>query len=310
MRHLAAVLTLSALLLASCGGSNAADSEEPRVVASFYPLEFLVQEVGGELVTVENLTPPGAEPHDLELTPGQARALAQADLILYFGRGFQPSVESALGDIEGSALDVLSEQSDLQVATSAEHEENEAEEHDDEAEEHDDETVSDPHVWLDPARMAVMAGDVAEQLSDVDPENASAYRSNSADVMSRLEELDSEYGARLARCEQRSLVTSHEAFGYLADAYELEQIGISGIDPEAEPSPGRLAEVARFVDANDVTTIFFEVLVSPAVAETLAQETGAETATLDPLEGPPTEGDYFTAMRANLETLERGLGCS
>lgn len=311
MRLLFVPLLVLGLVVAGCGpAQNSSGADGTRVVASFYPLAFAAREVGGDLVTVENLTPPGAEPHALELTTGKVRSLVGADLVIYLGGGFQPAVEAALGDVEGVAVDALADQQDLLGSTPhGEEEEHAHEEEQPDEEEHAGEAF-DPHVWLDPLRMSTIARVVGDRLSEVDPGNASNYESRAAELVKRLEELDAEYRSGLAACERRILVTSHQAFGYLADAYRLEQVGIAGIDPEAEPSPARLAEVARFVRENDVTTIFFEVLVSPAIAETVAQETGAKTATLDPLEGPPDEGDYFTAMRANLAALERALDCS
>jgi zinc transport system substrate-binding protein len=290
-RSLAFAVVLVAL--AACGGgSDAAGGSRVEVVASFYPLAFVAQKVGGDLVEVENLTPPGAEPHDLELTPGQARDLADADLVLYLGDDFQPSIEDAISDLDGEVVDALASQDDLREAAEGA------------------ESRFDPHVWLDPQRTAAIARLVEKRLADVDPDNATTYRRNANDLEARLDALDAEYHDGLGECKRNSIVTSHEAFGYLAGGYGLEEIGIAGIDPEAEPSPRRLAEVTDFVRQYDVTTIFFEVLVSPDIAETLAKEAGIRTARLDPLEGPPQEGDYFTAMRSNLEALRQGLGCA
>lgn len=296
----------SLLLLGACANEGGgASGGQPRVVASFYPLAFVVEEVSADLAELQNLTPPGAEPHDLELTAGQVRALAEADLVVYIGQGFQPAVEDALADVEAAQIEALSQQPDLLEG----HEEGGR---DDAAEEegHDEEGAADPHVWLDPERMAFIADEVAQALSRIDGDKADAYRANADELKRRLEGLDREFEEGLSSCERSTIVTSHEAFGYLAAAYGLEEIGIAGIDPETEPSPGRLAELAEYVRDNDVTTIFFEVLVSPDTAETLAQEVGVETARLDPLEGPPVEGDYFTSMRANLEVLRDGLTCT
>lgn len=293
------------VLASACGrATDAADGSKPHVVASFYPLAFAVEEVGGSLVTLENLTPPGAEPHDLELTFGQVRSLAEADLVVYLGSGFQPSVEDALEEVDATVVDVLEGQQDLLEPA-------EQDEHGDhEGGEHDEESSVDPHFWLDPERLGAVADAIAEHLAKLDPADANEYRANAADLGTRLRALDRRFHDALARCERTTLVTSHEAFGYLADAYGLEEVGIAGIDPETEPSPRRLAQVARFVEENGVTTVFFEVLVSPETAETLAREVGIETARLDPLEGPPAEGDYFSAMRSNLDALKRGLACT
>lgn len=288
------------LVSASCSLPDGERSGQIKAVASFYPLAFVTQEVGGDLVDVENLTPPGAEPHDLELSPGRVTSLNRADLIVYLGNGFQPSVEEALPELEAEILDALSGQEGLQTA----------EPHGGEEAAEEPEGQFDPHIWLDPQRTAKIAELVAERLAKIDSDNASAYRERARALESKFNVLDREFKDGLANCPRRNLVTSHEAFGYLASAYDLEQVGIAGLDPEQEPTPQRLAEVADFVKRNGVTTIYFETLVSPALAETLATETGVNTAKLDPLEGPPQEGDYFTAMRTNLKELREGLGCS
>ncbi|HWC15338.1 MAG TPA: metal ABC transporter substrate-binding protein [Actinomycetota bacterium] len=297
-------LAAVAMLAGGCSiPEGAAEGARPRVVASFYPLAFVVEQVGGNLVELENLTPPGAEPHDLELSPGYVRALAGAELVVYIGNGFQPSVEDALAEIEAAQIDALAAQRDLLRRT-----EHEARAEHEAGGEHDEAAV-DPHVWLDPQRLAVVAAEVAQRLAEIDPDDADRFRDNARSLQARLDQLDGELRHGLARCDRTTMVTSHEAFGYLAAAYGLEEVGITGIDPEAEPSPRRLADVADFVRDNDVTTIFFEVLVPPDIAETLADEVGVETARLDPLEGPPESGDYFTAMITNLDALREGLGC-
>ncbi|MDQ3983460.1 MAG: metal ABC transporter substrate-binding protein [Actinomycetota bacterium] len=283
MRRAAVVAV--ALVTASCAGvgSRPAASEggPPLVVGAVYPLVFAAESVGGGFVDVESLTSPGVEPHDLELTASQVATLSEADLVVFLGGGFQPAVEDVLSGSDGArVLDVLA-----------------------------GESTGDPHVWLDPTLMSEIVAGVARRLSEIDPRDADVYRANAAQLERRLQELDREFRAGLASCRTREIVTSHDAFGYLAARYDLEQISISGIDPEAEPSPGRLAEVARFVERHDVDTIFFEELVSPDVAETLAQETGARTAMLSPLESQPRSGTYVDAMRANLDALRKALDC-
>ena len=304
MKHVGRLVGALGLVatIACAPASGVAAGGRPRVVASVYPLVFVVEEVGGDLVALESLTPPGAEPHDLELTAGEVRAVAAADLVVYIGDGFQPTVEEAIQDIDAGVVDVLDTQDAL--LSPSEHEDEE----DHEGDAHE-ERAADPHVWLDPQRLGGIARVVGERLVELDPDNAARFRANTASLRSRLRTLDQEFRRALSRCEQQTIVTSHEAFGYLADAYGLEEIGIACIDPEVEPSPRRLAEVARFVERNDVSTVFFEVLVPAQTAQTLADEVGIEIARLDPLEGPPARGDYFTAMRANLAALRQGLGC-
>jgi zinc transport system substrate-binding protein len=254
------------------------------VVASFAPLVDAARGVGGERVEVTNLTPAGVEPHDIELNSRQLDRVADADLVLYLGGGFQPAVEDAARRA-GRAVDLRA------GLTGAE--------------------PDDPHVWLDPALFAQVVDGIEAALVDVDPPGADGYRMRAADYRRRLEELDAELRAGLSDCERRTIVTTHEAFGYLARRYGLEQLSISGLAPDAEPDPRRLAELADVVRSRGVTTVFTEALVSPRVAETLARETGAQTATLDTIESSEdaAAADYFSLMRANLRTLRTALGC-
>jgi zinc transport system substrate-binding protein len=290
---LALAAAVSATTLAGCGGSEPSGSGTVGVVTAFYPLQYAVERVGGDRVDATNLTKPGAEPHDLELAPQDVATVAEADLVVYLA-GFQPAVDEAVAQAAGDrALDV-SDAADLTLSAP------------------DGSSTPDPHFWLDPTRLADVADAVAAELTAVDPAGASTYAANSAALRDDLEALDADLSKGLAVCDSRYLVTSHTAFGYLADRYGLEQVGIVGLSPDAEPTPGDLARVASFVQGRGVTTIFYETLVSPDVAETVARETGATTAVLDPLEGlaaGDSRADYLTVMRDNLATLRTGLGC-
>jgi zinc transport system substrate-binding protein len=303
MRRLLPALLLLAPL-AGCGATAAADGKL-SVVTAFYPLQFISERVGGDAVRVSTLTKPGAEPHDVELNAKQVGQISDAGLVVYLG-GFQPAVDDAVKQNGGDrAFDVATA---VQLLSA-----DEADSHSHEGEEHAGESAggTDPHVWLDPTRLATIADKLAAELGAADPAHAADFTARAATLRTELTALDSEYTAGLKTCERRELVTSHTAFHYLADRYDLAQIGITGIDPEAEPSPQRLADVAAEAREHNATTIFFETLVSPKVADTLAREVGAQTAVLDPLEGLTDDGaDYFTVMRANLGSLTTALGCS
>jgi zinc transport system substrate-binding protein len=272
--------------LAGCGdgeagAGGAAGAGMKQVVAALYPLAFAAAEIGGASVDVENLTPPGAEPHDLEVSPRDVADVRDADLLLLLGRGFQPQLEDAVGDGDGVVL--LLDTPGLEVRSN-----------------------NDPHVWLDPVRYAKVVDRIGQALGKQSAAN---------DLKRRLMNLDSEFRAGLADCERNEIVTSHEAFAYLAERYGLEQVAITGLSPEAEPEPGKLQDVVNLVRARGVTTIYFETLVSPRIAETVARETGAKTAVLNPIEGLTEEQaangeDYFSLMRMNLAALRAGLGCS
>ena len=285
----AAALALAATVTASACAGVTGGSNDGRlsVVAALYPLSFVVERVGGGRVQVTDLTPVGAEPHDLELSPTQVATLNDADLVVYLGSGFQPAVEDAVESLDGARkLDALSRLPVIETDGRA-----------------------DPHVWLSPPLLAEMADSVAGRLGDIDPKEASAYRRRAKRLRTGLARLDSGFKEALTSCERRDIVVSHEAFGYLAQRYDLHQIGIAGIDPESEPLPARLGEVERLVDERGITTVFYERLGSPAVAQTIARATDTETAPLDPIESPPAHGDFFTAMRSNLMELTDALDC-
>ena len=305
-RRLLAALLAAATVAATSACGDQAGSADGRlaVVTAFYPLQFLGERIGGDAVTVTNLTKPGAEPHDIELSPRQVGEIADADLAVHL-KGFQPAVDEAIaqqakdrGFDAASVVDLL--------PADDEHD------HAGEEEGHAEKAAggTDPQVWLDPVRLTTIADKLDERLAEVDPEHAADYTARAATLRADLAKLNTDYAAALKTCQRRELVTSHTAFHYLADRYDLTQIGITGITPEAEPAPQRLAAVAREAREHGATTIFFETLVSPAVAETIAREVGATTAVLDPLEGLTGSGDYFSVMRANLTALTKALGCS
>jgi zinc transport system substrate-binding protein len=299
-----ALAALAALALSACStdaDQTAGAADEPlSVVAAFYPLQFVAERVGGDAVTVTNLTKPGAEPHDLELTPQDVAAVGDAALAVYLS-GFQPAVDDAVaGQAPDTSFDAADSADLSLVFTSIE-----------EGVSEDTEQV-DPHFWLDPLRLADVAEALADELSSLDPERAETFQANADQLRADLGQLDSELSTGLDECVRRDIVTSHTAFGYLADAYGLNQVGITGLTPEAEPSPQQLAAVTDFVRANDVKTIYFEALVSPAIAETVAAETGAVTDVLDPIEGlsDSSQGDdYFEIMASNLANLRKGQPC-
>jgi zinc transport system substrate-binding protein len=304
-----AALALSGATACSDDNTAGADPQRVNVVAAFYPLQFIAERIGGNAVQVTNLVKPGAEPHDLELNPGQVGQIAQAKLVVYL-KGFQPAVDEA---VEQNAADHSFDVSTVQPlmdATAAAHE-HEGEEA---GGEHEEEAGGkDPHIWLDPTRLAAVADRVAEQLGKIDPARKADFTTRAQTLHADLEKLDADFTAGLKTCQRREIVTSHAAFGYLAARYQLEQVGIAGLNPDNEPSPQRLADVAKEAKEHQATTIFFETLVSPKVAETIAREVGAKTAVLDPLEGLSADNasaDYLSVMRDNLQTLRTALSCS
>lgn len=277
------VLTLiAATALAGCGDSS---SSEETVVAAFYPLAFAAEQIGGAGVRVKNLTPPGVEPHDLELSAGDIQTIGSAEVVLYLGSGFQPALEKAIDSTSAKGVDLLDA----------------VETHEGGEEEHG----VDPHVWLDPIRYAVIAERIGKELD---------REAEAAAFADRLNALDIEFHRGLSDCEHDEIVTSHAAFGYLAERYGLKQVAITGLSPEAEPTPRDLEQVVGEVRAVDATTVFFETLMSPRLAQTVAREVGVQTAVLNPIEGLTEEEtaagkDYFSVMRENLAALRKALAC-
>lgn len=283
------------MLLAAAGcTAQAATDGRVRVLAAAYPFAWAAQQVGGPDARVDDLVRAGAEPHDVELSPRQIGAFEQAQLVVYL-HGFQPAVDEAVREAPRGArldltptVDVQPFRSDLTG---------------------DSEAGTDPHVWVDPVRMSAVVRAVAGRLRDADPAHASSYTERETATLSRLAKLDAVFRAALRDCRQREVVTAHSAFAYLAGRYGLRQVGVAGISPDAEPSPGRIARVARYAREHEVHTVFFGSDVDPKLADTVAREIGARTAILDPVEGVAPGDDYLTVMRRNAAALHDGLTC-
>lgn len=276
------IALVAVVLLGSCR-SDAVATQPRLAVASFFPIAATLRALDPG-VTVVDLTPPGVEPHDLELTTGEMDHLLDARLVAVMGDGFQPAIERAVRNRGGNVVVVLDR---LQVG-------------------------SDPHVWLDPFLMRRVVRILASATSRARPEARSAIAGRARGLDRQLVALDGAYRRGLAPCARRSIVTAHEAFGRLARRYHLRQIPIVGISPDQEPDAQRLGDLADVVRRERVTTIFTEAQVSPRIARTLAREAGVGTAVLDPIESPAhgrSFGDYVRAMQTNLRVLRRALGC-
>jgi zinc transport system substrate-binding protein len=296
---LGSLLVALTVLAAACGDDAGArgpgeGAGQLEVVAGLYPLAEVARQVGGDRVEVIDATPPGAEPHDLELTTDQVDAVLDADVVILIGGGFQPALEEVAGERDGGTVDVLAGLDPAGVG--------------------DVRPERDPHVWLDPVQMKEIVGRVVDALAASDPDGAKAHRARGEAFRQQLDDLDAELAAGLASCRQRRIVTAHEAFGWLAARYGLEQRAIAGLSPDEEPDARHLAELVDLVEQEGITTIFAEALVSPAVAEALAREAGVGTAVLNPLEGLSDAEldageDYLSVMRQNLATLTAALDC-
>ena len=309
------VLALAAMssLFVSCSSASDSSSETKdtvKISASFYPLVEIASRVGGDKVTVVELTPPGEGAHDVQLTAKTLDEMSRSQAVFYISDGFQPDVEKAVASLPSSIVkkDLLPTLSLLNVVEQLQGTEGET----------DGEVLAsgkDPHVWLDPANMIVMTRTVLETLSALQPESATTFTTNANAYISELEELGTEIDSSLKNCASRALVTSHRAFAYLAARAQLQQVAISGVNPEEEPSAKSLEAIAAFAKTNNVFTIFFETLLPADLAKTLATQVGATADLLDPIEGISSEdlaagATYISLQRDNLSRIAKGLRCS
>jgi zinc transport system substrate-binding protein len=291
VRSRTGALLLAALLVgllgsvAGCGALGESSSDDrPRVVASFYPLAYVAHRVAGRHATVTNLTTPGTEPHDAELSVQHTAAVADADVAVY-EKGLQPSVDDAIAQTGPAHVVETTEVAPLEDG--------------------------DPHFWLDPLRLDAVARAVTAQLAEVDPAHADAYRANLRELHADLLDIDADYREGLADCALHTVVVSHDAFGYLSK-YGLHFEAINGLSPEAEPSPAHLAALQDLIEQQSITTVFTETLASPELAATLARDVGVSTDVLDPIEGlgdATRDQDYLSLMRANLAALQKANRC-
>lgn len=329
------LLGACALISAGCGSSDTASEADTievveatdtaacaplNVVTGFYPLQFIADSVVGSDATVSNLAGAGVEPHDLELTPSQAAEVTDADVVVYIP-DFIPSLDEAIKELNPNAgfdamagLQVLeghdhADGDQADHADEADHDHGDEKGHKDDDKHSDEEFVADPHVWLDPTNVSAIGNALAAKLGGLDPSCSAVYDGNAQALSDQMNALDSDMQIALVDCKIKTMVVSHEAFGYLANRYGFEQVGISGLVPDAEPSPKRLADVAKISKSDGVTTIYYESLVSPVVAEALASELGITATKLDPIESAPESGDLVSAMRQNLDTLVGGQNC-
>ncbi|MEY2472776.1 MAG: zinc transport system substrate-binding protein [Actinomycetota bacterium] len=282
-----ALIFAVAVSLGGCGPTAKKDDDKVAVVASFYPVAYAAQQVGGDLVRVRNLTPAGVEPHDLELTSDDIDHIDSADAVFLVGSGFQPAVVDAAKRRSKNTFDVAAGLI---------------------------RSKDDPHFWLDPTLMADAVYNIRDGLKSADPAHKSTYERNANAYVTKLTRLWNDYGTALAHCERKEIVTTHAAFGYLADRFGLTQTSVAGLSPDAEPSPKRIADLAALIRRDGVTTVFYEELVPRGFADTLAHDAHVKTAVLSPLEGltkqEQARGEtYITVMRRNLAALKTALGC-
>lgn len=315
MRRFFVTVVLVALLVVAVGctstGSNTpaftAGSGKLKVATSFYPMYEVTRLVGGDKVDVVNMVPAGTEPHDWEPTAKHMKTLNEAAVFVYNGLGMEHWVEKTLKNVENKSLLAVEASNGFDLLKAEGHAQDDGHGHDEPGE-------FDPHVWLDPTGVAHQVAVVRDALVKADPANQSTYVVNASAYMEKLNSLDQEFKAALSGCATKEFFTSHSAFGYLARRYGLEQHGIMGLAPDAEPKPKEMAKIVEEAKAHNVKYIFFETLASDKVADAVAKEIGAQTLVLNPLEGL-TDAEmkagksYLSVMRENLANLKTALEC-
>lgn len=319
MKKIVCAAAIAALALGGCSTSaksGKGDGGKVEAVASFYPLAYVTSQVGGEQVDVTNLTPSG-EAHEVELSAKDLTTISQADALIYLS-GFQAAVDDAVKEAAPkNTLDVAkaAKLKKLSAEEAAEHESEHEAEHDHEGEHkeagHDHHHGGfDPHFWLDPQRLSQVVPQVVATLTQADPDHGDTFQKNGKALQDKLADLDKKYRAGLNKCATPTAVTAHEAYGYLADRYGFEQVGVKGVDPEAETSLTRLQEVANIAKDKKVNVLFSESALGDKDTKTLAEQLGIKSEVLDPLEIQVDKNrDYLQVMQDNLQKLSKAMKC-
>lgn len=302
------LLLMSALILSGCGnakvntqssniGSSADSGKKLTVYTSFYPMYDLTKKIGGDKINLKNLVPAGTEPHDWEPTPSDMGNLEKADVLIYNGAGMESWMDKVLKSINNKKLVTVEASKGLKLLGNPDKNENSA---------------YDPHVWLNPMLAKQEMEAIKNALVNADSANKEYYEKNFNENAFKLDQLDQDYKKTITGLSKKDIIVAHQAFSYLCSAYGLNQVAIEGLAADSEPSPARMAEIVNFAKEKQLKYIFFEELVSPKVAQTIAKETGATATVLSPLEGlsetdQKAGKDYFSVMRDNLEVLKKAL---
>lgn len=310
---LSAFILISLTGLSACGGksgtANGTTGEKKiSVYTSFYAMYDFAKKIGGEKINLTNLVPAGTEPHDWEPTPKDIANLSKANVLIYNGAGMEGWMDKVLSALNNKKLVVVEASKEIKLIKN-EHEDGAEAENEDSGHE---EMEYDPHVWLNPAYAKKQMEVIKDALVSADPGNKEYYEQNFAEHAKKIDDLDQEFKDAVSKFSKKEIIVAHEAFGYLCEAYGLKQVAIEGIAADAEPSPARMGEIVKFAKENNVKYIFFEELVSPKVAETIAREVGAKTEVLNPIEGLEEEDikagkEYISVMKENLEALKKAL---
>ena len=304
------------VLLTACGGQEkkeASSNEKIQVMTTFYPMYEFTKQVVGDKGDIELLIPAGTEPHDFEPSAKDLAKISDSDVFVYNSPELETWTDNLTDTIDTKQTEIIQASKDIKLMEGTEHEHEEAHDHDtQEHEEHGHSHELDPHVWLDPALAIKEVETIRDQLSKKYPDDKAAFEKNAASYIDELKKLDEEFQTAFKDAKNKTFVTQHAAFGYLANQYGLTQEAIAGISPDQEPSPSRLSELKHYVDDNQVKVIYFEENASSKVAETLSKETGVKLEVLNPLESLTDKQikdgeDYLSVMRENLAALKESV---
>jgi len=293
------LLTVGAVGVVVFHSPKQSQSTKLKIATSFYPMYFFASQIGGTKADVTSITPASSEPHDYEPTTYDIATITDGNMLVLNGGKLESWGEKLKEQLRGSSVVIVTAGDGLTTKTLDEN----------------GKTILDPHIWLDPMIAKKEVAAIEKGYEKIDPKNADYFRTNAKVLEGQLNSLDAEFRMGLRKCTQKDFITSHAAFGYLAIRYGINQVAISGVSPDQEPSSQKLAEISDLVKKEHITTIFFESLVSPKLSQTLSQETGAKPMVLDPIEGVTSEGlkagqNYFTIMKSNLAVLQLALQCT
>jgi zinc transport system substrate-binding protein len=307
VKRLFALMVIFLLIASGCsntspvnGKADSSVSKKLHIVTTFYPMYFFAKQVAGHSANVDLLIPNGVEPHDWEPTAKDMASIQDADVFIYNSQYFETWAQKVLKSIDQSHLKVLEASQGIKLMDGTSEEDNGTK------------ASKDPHVWLSPVLATQEVENIARTLEKADPKNKQNYEKNAADIKSKLTDLDRLYKETIDQAKRKEFVTQHAAFGYMAKQYGLTQIPIAGLSPDVEPTLGKLAELADLTKKKNIKIIYFEGLTSSKVAQTLANEIGAQTEVLNPLEGLTKEEqkqglDYFGVMKKNLASLKKSI---
>ncbi|HGF8000529.1 TPA: metal ABC transporter substrate-binding protein [Enterococcus faecium] len=306
---LTATVMIGALLFAACGNTNkeADKKEDLTIVTTFYPMYDFTKEIVGDEGNVKLLIPAGTEPHDFEPSAKERAEISDADVFVYNSSDMEFFVDSLKDSVDSKQTLMIEAAKGIDRLESQE-----ADEHEESEEGHGHSHEYDPHVWLDPVLAIKEVRTIAEELCEKYPDKKETFTKNADAYIKKLEALDQKYSDELKDATNRTFVTQHAAFAYLANQYDLKQVAISGVSPDQEPTPSRLAELKEFVKKNNIKVIYFEENASSKVAETLSNETGVKLEVLNPLESLTNEQikageNYISVMEKNLKALKESI---